>query len=147
MVKRIAIGLLVAISFISCSKEHITRPYGYLNLRVEGQEEDIKWETITSKWIDSLGNADIEATSYYFDRFAIHLQNIKSTGVVNPLTLMHFYYTDGVDFIPSALSGTLQITEANDKAVRGTFAVYFENNYNGVSGKRITGNFGIINKP
>ena len=37
--------IIVVISFISCSKEHITRPYGYLNLRVEGQEEDIREAT------------------------------------------------------------------------------------------------------
>lgn len=68
MLLRIAIGLFVVRSFLSCSKEAITKPYGFLNLRVEGQEEDIKWETVTALWIDSSGNADIEATSYYFDR-------------------------------------------------------------------------------
>lgn len=76
MLLRIAIGVLLFCNFLSCSKESITRPYGFLNLRVEGYEEDIKGETVRGTWIDSLRNADLEATSYYFDRCKIHLQNI-----------------------------------------------------------------------
>jgi hypothetical protein len=147
MLLKIAIGLLLISNFLSCSKESITKPYGFLNLLVENQEEDIKWETITGTWIDSLGNADLEATSYYFDRCTIRLRNITALGNVNPLTLMQFYYTDGIDFKPNTISGVLTITEVSDKAIRGTFNLYFDNNYNGVSGRRITGDFGIINKP
>ena len=113
---------------------------------MEGQEEDTRWETITFKWLDSLGIADLEASSYYFDHCSIHLENITSPGVVSPLNLMQFYYTDGLDFRPYALSGTFTILEASDKAIRGNFDVSFENNFNGVSGKRVTGDFGIINK-
>ncbi|ODT52297.1 MAG: hypothetical protein ABS68_09310 [Niastella sp. SCN 39-18] len=132
-------------NLLGCSKENITKPYGFLNLRIEGQEEDIKWETVIAKWIDTLGNADLEATSYYFDRCNIHLKNITGLGNVNPLTLMQFYYTDGLDFQPYAISGTLSITEISDKAIRGTFNLYLDNNFNGASGRRITGDFGIIN--
>jgi hypothetical protein len=57
-----------------------------------------------------------------------------------------FYYTDGLDLRPYALSGTFTILEASDKAKRGSFDVGFENNFNDVSGKRVTGDFGIINK-
>lgn len=60
---------------------------------------------------------------------------------------MKFYYTDGIDFQPYAVSGTVTVTQADGKAVRGTFNLYFDNNYNGVSGRRITGDFGVINKP
>lgn len=148
MLFRIAIGLLLISNFLSCSKESvsITKAYGFLNLRVENYEEDIKWETVSGTWIDSLGNADLEATAYYFDRCDIHLRNVTGLGNVNPLTLMQFYYTDGVDFRPNAISGVATITEANDKAIRGTFKLYLDNNYNGVSGRRITGDFGVINK-
>lgn len=146
MLFRIAIGLLLFCNFISCSKESITKPYGFLNLRVQGQEEDIKWESIKSVWIDSLGTAELEASSYYFDRCKIHLEGITGFGNVSTLTLMQFYYTDGIDFQPHAISGTLTITETSDKAIRGTFNLYLDNNYNGVSGKRITDDFGIINK-
>ena len=147
MLLRIAIGLLLVSNFLSCSKEIMTKPYGFLNLRVEGWEEDIKWETVKGTWIDSLGNVDLEATSYYFDRCNIRLRNITALGNINQLTLMQFYYTDGIDFKPHAISGVLTITEVSDKAIRGTFDLYFDNNYNGVSGRRITGDFGIINKP
>jgi hypothetical protein len=147
MLLRIAIGLFLFSSYISCSKEGITKPYGFLNLRVEGYEEDIKWESISAKWIDTLGRADLEATSYYFDRCQIRLTNITAVGNINPLTLMRFYYTDGLDFQPNSISGTLTITEASDKAIRGTFNLYLDNNFNGVSGRRIIGDFGIINKP
>ncbi len=129
MLLRFVIRLFVITSFLSCSKEHIVKPYGFLNLRVEGQEENIKWETILSQWIDTAGTIDLDATSYYFDRCNIHLKNITSPGAITP-SLMQFYYTDGLDFQPYAVTGTLTITEANDKAVRGTFALYFANNYN-----------------
>lgn len=149
MLLRIAIGLLLISSFLSCSKGSvgITKAYGYLNLRVENAEEDIKWETVSGTWIDSLGNADLEAAAYYFDRCNIHLRNITGLGNVNPLTLMQFYYTDGVDFQPNTISGIVTITEASDKAIRGTFKLYLDNNYNGVSGRRITGVFGVIISP
>lgn len=146
MLLRIAIGLLLFCNFLSCSKESITKPYGFLNLRVENQEEDIKWETITSSWIDSLGNVDLEGNNYYFDRCKIHLKGIKNLGIVSPLTLMQFYYTDGIDFQPYSISGVVTITEASDKAIRGTFNLYLDNNYNGITGRRITGDFGVINK-
>lgn len=147
MLFRIAIGLLLIINFLGCSKEGITKPYGFLNLQVQGQDENIRWETIKGIWIDSLGNADLEATSYYFDRCKIHFEGITAIGTISPLTLMKFYYTDGIDFQPYANSGTLTVTEASDKAIRGTFNLYLDNSYNGVSGKRITGDFGIVNKP
>ncbi len=147
MLLRIAIGLFVVCSFLSCSKEAIIKPYGFLNLRVEGQEDDIRWETINSKWIDSSGNADIEATSYYFDRCTIKLRNISNTGAISPLTLVQFYYTDGLDFKPYSISGSLIITQANDKAIKGIFTLYLESNFNGFQGKRVCGDFGIVNKP
>jgi hypothetical protein len=146
MLFRIAIGLLLISNFLSCSKENITKPYGFLNFRVEGQEEDIKWESIKGVWIDSLGNADLDPSSYYFDRCKIHLEGITGIGNISLLTLTQFYYTDGIDFQPYAISGTLTITEASDKAIKGTFNLYLDNNYNGVSGRRITGYFGVINK-
>ena len=145
MLLRIVIALFVITNLISCSKEGMSRPYGYLNLRVEGQEEDIKWESITAKWIDTLGTADMEATSYYFDRCTINLKNFINTGVLQP-TVIQFYYTDGLDFRPYSVSGTLTITQADNKAVRGIFNLYFDNDYNGASGRSVTGDFGIINK-
>lgn len=141
----IAIGLFLIGNFSGGSKENVTRPYGFLNLRVEGYDEDIKWESVSGVWIDSLGKLDMEATSYFFDRCTIHLENVRNTGNVNPLTLTKFYYTDGIDFKPYSISGSLTIKEASDKAIRGTFNLYFDNNYNGVSGKRISGDFGVIN--
>ena len=84
MLLGIAIGLLLFCNFLSCSKESITRPYSFLNLRIEGYEEDVKWETVRGTWIDSLGNANLEATSYYFDRCKIHLENITSLGNIAP---------------------------------------------------------------
>lgn len=92
MLLRTVIALLIVSSLLGCSKESIVKPYSFLNLRVEGQEEDIKWETITGSWTDTLGTANIEATSYYFDRCTIKLKSITSTGTINPLTLMQFYY-------------------------------------------------------
>ena len=56
MLLRIAIGLFVICHLLNCSKEGVTKSCGFLNLRVEGEEEDIRWESITSEWIDSLGN-------------------------------------------------------------------------------------------
>ena len=129
MLLRIAIGLFLISNFLSCSKESITKPYGFLNLRVEGQEEDLKWETITATWIDTLGNADMEAASYYFDKCTIRLKNITNPRTINQLTLMQFYYTDGIDFKPYSISGTLTITHANDKAIKGTFLVYLEKQF------------------
>ena len=41
---------------------------------------------------------------------------------------MHFYYADGIDFKPYAVSGALTITEARDKAIMGTFSLFFDNN-------------------
>ena len=76
-------------SCISCSKENAIIPYGFLNLRVE-QEEDIKWETITSKWIDTLYLIDLRASSYYLDSCIIPSENITGPGIVSPLALMNF---------------------------------------------------------
>jgi len=60
---------------------------------------------------------------------------------------MKFYYTDGFDFKPYSISGSLTITQANDKEIRATFSLYTESNFNGFSGRRIAGDFCIINKP
>ncbi|HUC82594.1 MAG TPA: hypothetical protein VMR70_16930 [Flavisolibacter sp.] len=146
MLFKIAIGLLLISNVLSCSKENITKPNGFLNLRVQGQEEDIQWESIKGTWIDSLGNVELEASSYYFDRCKIQLQGVTRNGNISPLTLIQFYYTDGLDFQPYSISGTLTITEASAKAVKGTFNLYLDNNYNGVSGKRVTGDFGVFDK-
>ena len=63
---KVVIGLLLFCNAISCSKESITKPYGFLNLRIQGQEEDIKWESIKGVWIDSLRTAESGATGYLF---------------------------------------------------------------------------------
>lgn len=76
MLLRIAIGLFFICSFSGCSKENIARPYGFLNLRVEGYEDDIKWENVSGIWIDTLGKLEMEATSYFFDRCTIQLENV-----------------------------------------------------------------------
>ena len=110
MLLRFVIGLFVISSFLSCSKDYIVNPYGFLNLRVDGHEENIKWETILSRWIDTAGTIDLEATSYYFDRCNIHLKNITSPGAITP-SLIQFYYTDGLDFQPYEVTGMLTITE------------------------------------
>ena len=128
MLLRIAIGLFLIGNLSGCSKENLTKSYGFLHLRIEGYEEDIKWESVSGMWIDSLGKLDMEATSYFFDRCTIHLDNVSNTGNVIPLTLTKFYYTDGIDFKPYAISGSLTITEASDKAIRGTFNFYLDNN-------------------
>lgn len=65
----------------------------------------------------------------------IHLNNITNVGSINPLTLMQFYYTDGLDFKPYSIFGTLTITQANDKAITGKFSLYMESNFNGFSGQ------------
>ena len=69
-----------------------------------------------------------------------------NAGNITPLTLMKFYYTDGINFKPDAISGSLTIMEASDKAIRGTFNLYLNNNYNCALGRRIYGNFGVVNK-
>jgi hypothetical protein len=45
---------------LGCNKDGKVKLYCFFNLRVEGQEEDIKWEIITSNWIDTLGSAHVE---------------------------------------------------------------------------------------
>lgn len=147
MFPKIVIGLLVVGSFLGCRKEYNPKPYGYLHLRVGGQEEDVKWETLSAEWADSLGKAELKASSYYFDHCTIRLKNITRPGVVNPLTILQFYYSDGLDFWPSGVRGTLIVTEASEKAIRGTFDVYFETNNNSATGKRVKGSFGIVNAP
>ena len=146
MLLRITTGLFLIWNFSGCTQENIERAYGFLDLRVEGYDEDIKWESVSGIWIESLGKLDMEATSYFFDRCTIHLENVSNAGNVNPLTPMKFYYTDGIDFKPYAISGSITITEAINKATRGTFNLYMDNNYNGVSGKRISGDCGVVNK-
>ena len=137
---------LLFVPVIACKKEVNTKPESFLVLRLQEQEEDIRWETLSSCWNDSLGNADIEASSSYdFNRCSIHLKNIFGPVEISPVMLTQFYYTDGIDFMPYAVSGTLTITRANNKEIEGTFTLHFENNYNGVSGNNITGRFGIIN--
>lgn len=142
--------VLIYISFlfvivISCKKEVNKKPESFLVLGLQGQEEDIRWEAITSNWNDSLGIAEMEATSYYFDRCIIHFKNISGAGEIKPVTVAQFYYTDGLDFVPYTVSGALTITQANRKEIRGTLKLYFENKNNSVSGNIITGRFGIIN--
>lgn len=139
------IGLCVLCGLLYCNKEDPGRPDSFLNLKVEGQEGNIVWKTVTGEWNNSLGQADLEATSHYFDRCTIQLENMTGTGTVSPLT-KNFYYTDGIDFRPYAISGTIRITEAGNKAFKGTFDIRLENNYNGVAGKQVTGDFGVINK-
>lgn len=87
----------------------------------------------------------MEATSYYFDHCSIHLENIIATGTVSQLTLMNFYYTDGLDFTPDAVSGNITITEVIDKSIKGTFDLVLESNYMRLGSKRLTGTFGLIN--
>lgn len=138
-------GLSAALT--TCSKESGFKPYAYLNVRQEGFEEDAKWETVSGTWIDSLKNADLTATGYYFGSCELHLQQISGTGAISPLTLKQFNYTDGVDLKPYAVDGAITITELSDKAVKGKFTLYLQNNYNGVAGRKLTGDFGIVNKP
>lgn len=88
MLLRFVIRLFVITSFLSCSKEYTAKPYGFLNLRVDGQEENIKWETILSQWIDTAGTIDLDTTSYYFDRCNIHLKNITSQVAINSPSLI-----------------------------------------------------------
>src|SRR5918993_2429242 len=101
---------VLAASFLSCKSEFTVRPYGYLNLKVEGQEEPIRWEVIVSKWTNHSGEAELEASGYAFDHCTIHLDHVTDTGSISSLTLRNFSYTDGLHFRPYALSGTLTIT-------------------------------------
>ncbi|CAN5544135.1 hypothetical protein BH10BAC3_BH10BAC3_13000 [soil metagenome] len=112
--------VLIYVSFlfvivISCKKEVNKKPESFLVLGLQGQEEDIRWEAITANWNESVGIAEMEATSYYFDRCIIHFRNISGAGEIKPVTLAQFYYTDGLDFVPYAISGALTITRQIEK--------------------------------
>ena len=143
-------GKLIAIFLFffgssGCIKEDISKPYGFLHLRVGDNEEVIWWESIKVNWNDSLGSAYLEATSYFFDECRIQLKNIQGNGIITTLTLNQFYYTDGIDFRPFDVSGIFIINQADRNAIKGSFDVVFKNTFNGEGSKRITGNFGIIN--
>ncbi len=143
MVSRIVIGLCVMISFFGCSKENLSEPYDYLYLKVEGQEEEIRWETTNAKWDSSSGTFDLEAIGYNFDRCRIKLENISSVGLLNSITILQFYYTDGLDFMPRSVSGHLIITEVSNESISGTFDLQFEKNYSGIGSKKVTGLLGL----
>lgn len=145
MQKRMPICLFVMISLLSCSRQDIVKPQSFLNLKIEGLDDPIQWETLTAEWVDSLGYAELNATSYAFDRCTISLKNISGTGVFNVVSIAQFFYTDGIDFIPYNISGTLTITEVNQKGIRGCFSLLLESDYNGFTQKKISGDFGIIN--
>lgn len=145
MQMRILTVLFASISLLSCNKQDIAKPQSFLNLKIEGADDAIRWETVTSKWVDSLGYAELNATSYSFDRCTISLRNITDTGAVNAVSIAQFYYTDGIDFMPNNISGTLIITEVNQNGIKGTFSLFLETGFNGSSRKKIYGDFCIIN--
>lgn len=137
--------LFIVINLSGCQKEVLPQTAGFLNLKVVGDDEATGWEMITSQWNDTTGDLDLEATSYSYARCSIHLKNIFSPTPVDPISLLQFYYTDGIDFLPYSVSGYLVISEADHKAIRGTFNLYFSNNNTAVAGKSITGSFAVIN--
>ena len=146
MLKHRFIAVLLLCCFLSCHKESLHYPYGYLSLRIENQEDSIRWEVITFKWDDSLGNVRLDAFGTAFDQFRLNLDSIFNTGLIDPLTLTKFYYTNGIDLRPFDLSGQLLITQVSSKSITGTFDIHLANNYNGVNGKRVFGYFGVVNQ-
>lgn len=138
--------LLFCILFLGCSKSAFKKPYGYLELRMEGREESVKWQEITGNWNDSSRKMTIEANGYGAEQCTINLERVMRNGEIHPLNTTMFYFTDGLDFKPFAVSGVLTIIESDSKCARGTFNLFLDNNYNGAAGQRVCGEFGVVNK-
>ncbi|MCA0398826.1 MAG: hypothetical protein LCH51_15605 [Bacteroidetes bacterium] len=144
MLFRIAIGLLVLSNLTNCSKDDIFKPYSILNLRIEGYEEDLRWESVAGTWNKSTGKITLDASSYFFDHCTIYLLNIIDTGFVPNIDVTNFYYTDGLDFLPDTLtSGYIRITYFDTSIVSGEFRVSLGDDFNGVENKAVFGGFTI----
>jgi hypothetical protein len=144
-IKAVGWAVLVAGLLTTCSKDHVLRPYSYLYLRVEGHDEDIWWDAVTGQWTSNNGTLEMEGEGIYFDQFRLRLKDIIATGDVKNLTVKNIYYSDGLDFRPSAVeSGYVRIVEMDSDNIRGQFRIYFENDYNNVTSKTVSGNFGVI---
>ena len=139
--KLIGITLLL-LAQLSCSKEGLPKLYSYLNLRVEGEEDNIVWEDIRGSWFDSIGKVELIANGYYYDGFTMNLKNITDTGVVPNLSIESIYYTDGLDFFPTSVTGgCVRITDRKEKILKGYFQINFNSNNGTV---KVIGDFGII---
>ena len=144
MLVRIAIGLLVLSNLTNCSKDDISKPYSTLNLRVEGYEEDIRWESVAGTWNISTGKVTLDASSYYFDHFTLCLLNIIDTGFVPNIDVTKFYYIDGLDFFPDTLtSGYIRITYFDTSTVKGEFRICLGDDFNGAENNTVIGGFTI----
>jgi hypothetical protein len=132
MLLKIAIGLIVLSSLANCSKDGIFKPYSVLNIRMEGYEEDIRWESVAGTWNKSTGKVTLDASSYYFDHCTLYLLGIIDTGFVPNIGVTNFYYTDGLDFLPDTLtSGYIRITYLDTSTISGEFRVSLGDDFNG----------------
>ena len=61
----------------------------------------------------------MDATSYFFDKFKLNLNNVSDTGTILNLSVSNLFYTDGLYFIPFLIeNGYARITEKNVKSIR-----------------------------
>lgn len=138
-------SVFACLVFPCCNKVIQDRPYPFVELRVEGDDENIWWDVTTGEWDVGTGNLTIEAEGYAFEHFQLQLDNIRDTGLVTTFTTQNIYYTDGLTFRPTAIeSGHIKITQVDGKAVKGVFSIYLRNGRSRAGNKGVSGTFGII---
>lgn len=131
--------------FPGCSKNAQDRPFPFVELRVQGDEENIRWDDTRGEWDVGTGNLTIEAEGIYLELFQLNLDNIRNTGLVPTFTTKNIYYTDGLTFRPSGIeSGHIRITQVDGKAVKGEFLIYFRNGSGQAGNNGVSGSFSIL---
>lgn len=138
--------VLFCIFSLGCSKGAFKKPYAFVELRLDGREESVQWQDITGNWDNSTGRTTIEASGYGTEQCTVDLEQVTHNGNVQPLNTAMFYFTDGVDLKPFGVSGVMTITDSDSNGVTGRFDLFLDNNYNGATGKRVYGEFGVVNR-
>lgn len=136
--------LLIFSVFTSCSKNERIKPHAYLNLKVEGSDEEFVWEQIEGELTSK--EAKLYAVSDKLLQFYLNLSNINDTGLVASVSIKEISFTDEIFFRPNKVSnGYIRITGNTRGKLTGEFEVELESDLNLIEKRRIKGNFGIVN--
>lgn len=117
--------LILIIAVCGCDKGVPGKSYDYLNLRIEGEEQDVPWEHLTSFWDHNNRTLEIRTSGYQQRKFDLVLTNISDTGSVFILSLLEMNYADGVLFVPDSVYGEVFISEISPEHIRGSFTAFF----------------------
>lgn len=136
--------ILLTLSFISCTKDAVVKPYSFVSVKFIDDEDYVFIETTEGSWDRNIKQAQLNATGYKNERFTLNLRNLTDTGNYPNPSIQNISYNDGFDFQPFKLkAGFIHIISVDSLSVRGDFRVSLEDDFNGAETRTIVGGFGI----